>query len=48
MHDHVDALNAIVNVHEAARLLAISPDCDFVLACIDQVQRALVDLAPAG
>ena len=32
MHDRLDALEAVVDVHEAAGLLAVAPDLDLVLA----------------
>ena len=32
VHDHLRSLHAIVDLHEAARLMAVAPDFDFVFA----------------
>src|SRR5690348_1409644 len=35
MHDPIDALNAIVYIHETSRLVAVTPDFDRTALCVD-------------
>ena len=42
-HDLADALDAVVDVHEAAGLLAVAPDLDLVLAGLLGVNHLAAD-----
>ena len=43
MHDQVDPFDAVVDVHEAARLMSIPPNLDCATLCLDGLNNLVAD-----
>ena len=43
MHDHIDSSDAIGNVHEAASLVAVSPNLNLIAARFDSLDHFPAD-----
>ena len=46
MHDLVNALHAVVNIHEAARLFAVTPDRDLEVVLVDRLDHLAGNRCP--